>query len=220
MITVVIPTYNQGEFIGRSITSVLEQTYKDFELIIINGSSSDNTEEVIKCFKDPRIIYVKRPYCLMGDKLNLGFGMAKGKYLTWLASDDTYYPTFLMDMLLSLEVNPTKAFAYCDYDYSNKKTLGNATSWQGYDKLFKNNHIGIFWLFEKKVFDDVGEFINDSAEDYDYLLRIAEKGYEFLFVNKVLGCIGEHPNRASNMLDADKVRENIILKAKNRKTMI
>lgn len=91
-VSVIIPTYNRAHLIGDSIKSVLAQTYRNFELIIVDDGSKDNTAEVIAAFTDPRIRYVYQPNCGRSIARNHALSLATGKYVTFLDSDDLYRP--------------------------------------------------------------------------------------------------------------------------------
>ncbi|MGZ3903042.1 MAG: glycosyltransferase [Bacteroidia bacterium] len=89
VISVVMPAFNVGPFIKESIASTLDQTFSDFELIIINDGSTDNTEEEIKKFTDPRILYIKNEKNLnLANSLNKAMRVAKGKYIARMDADD------------------------------------------------------------------------------------------------------------------------------------
>jgi len=92
LVSIVTLTYNRADLIHRCIESIQKQTYKNYEHIIADGNSSDNTEEIVKSYKDPHIKYIKldKP----GGELQLrsGASMAKGKYITFLDDDDEYLP--------------------------------------------------------------------------------------------------------------------------------
>ena len=92
-VSVIIPTYNRANLIGRSIQSVLGQTYRDFEVIIIDDNSTDNTGEVVRSFRDPRIIYIKlSSNSGVSAARNQGIQMAKGTYIAFQDSDDEWFP--------------------------------------------------------------------------------------------------------------------------------
>jgi glycosyltransferase involved in cell wall biosynthesis len=90
--SVIIPTFNQAEFLNKAIKSVLEQTYKDYELIIIDNFSTDNTEEIIKNFNNKKIQYYKNSNNgIIAKSRNIGINKSKGKWLAFLDSDDFWY---------------------------------------------------------------------------------------------------------------------------------
>ena len=92
-ISVIIPTYNRGNIIENAITSVLNQTYKNLEVLIIDDGSTDNTKEVIDKFEDKRVKYIKIKENLGGSNArNIGIRKASGKYISFQDSDDIFYP--------------------------------------------------------------------------------------------------------------------------------
>ena len=106
LVSIIMPTYNCGSFIKETIESVLNQTYKNWELIIVDDCSKDNTEEVVKKIKDKRIKYYKL-------KQNSGAAVArtesmkkaKGYYMAFLDSDDLWYPDKLEKQIMFMEEN-------------------------------------------------------------------------------------------------------------------
>jgi glycosyltransferase involved in cell wall biosynthesis len=96
LVSVIITTYNRDRLLPRAINSVLNQTYQNFELIIVNGGSSDDTEKVVKSFKDKRIRYGKQTKNkgMLADR-NMGFDLLKGKYIALLDDDDELLPEAL-----------------------------------------------------------------------------------------------------------------------------
>lgn len=90
LISVVIPAYNHEKFIGAAIESVLNQTVADFELIIVDDGSTDNTAQVIKSYSDSRITYYHQENQDAFNTINRGMSMAKGEYVSILNSDDVY----------------------------------------------------------------------------------------------------------------------------------
>jgi len=106
-VSIVMPAYNTGKYISSAIESMLNQTYRDFELIIINDGSTDDTENEIKKFNDPRIIYLKNEINLnLANSVNKGLRAAKGTYIARMDSDDISVPDRLFKQLQFLEQNP------------------------------------------------------------------------------------------------------------------
>ncbi len=92
-VSVVIPTYNRAHLVGRAIQSVLNQTYHDFEIIIVDDGSIDNTEDVVKSLNDPSIRYTRHDQNRGGSAArNTGIKMARGEYVAFQDSDDEYLP--------------------------------------------------------------------------------------------------------------------------------
>jgi glycosyltransferase involved in cell wall biosynthesis len=92
-VSVIIPTYNRANLLGRSINSILEQTFTDFELIVVDDGSSDNTRELVESFNDPRIFYVRHEKNRgVSAARNTGIKIARGEYIAFNDSDDEWLP--------------------------------------------------------------------------------------------------------------------------------
>ena len=114
LFSVIIPTYNRAHFIERAIKSVLDQTYQNFEIIVVDDASSDNTEEVVKRFSDLRIKYhknhINKERCI---SRNIGIEKAKGEYICFLDSDDYHLPNHLEVLYNEIQTqNETKGFFF------------------------------------------------------------------------------------------------------------
>jgi glycosyltransferase involved in cell wall biosynthesis len=91
-VSVVIPAYNHEKYVGEAIQSVLDQTFQDLELIIINDGSTDHTEDEILKFKDDRIRYYSQENQGLSATVNRGIELAQGEYFNFLPSDAAFYP--------------------------------------------------------------------------------------------------------------------------------
>ena len=105
-VSIVIPAYNHEKYVGEAIQSVLDQTFRDFELIIINDGSTDHTEAEILRFKDDRIRYYSQENRGLSATLNRGIELARGEYFNFLPSDDAFLPDKLETQLRIFEENP------------------------------------------------------------------------------------------------------------------
>ena len=94
-ITVLMPAYNAGKYIGEAITSVLQQSFADFELLIVNDGSTDDTVKIVRSFKDPRIVIFNQDNKGVAAALNLGLTEARAPYITRFDADDICYPNRL-----------------------------------------------------------------------------------------------------------------------------
>lgn len=88
-LTVLLPFYNSGKYLRHAVRSVLNQTFAEFEFVIIDDGSTDNSEDIILRFKDPRIIYIKKEHTGLADSLNYGLKVAKTDIIVRMDSDDT-----------------------------------------------------------------------------------------------------------------------------------
>ncbi len=107
LITVLMPTYKGAAYLRKTIDSILKQTFKNFELLIINDCSPDNTDEIISSYKDPRIRYIKNEHNLgISGSSNLGFSLARGKYIARQDHDDIAHPKRLQKQFEFMEAHP------------------------------------------------------------------------------------------------------------------
>jgi len=122
-VSVIMPTFNRADIISRSIKSVLRQSLPDFELIVIDDVSTDDTEAKVRAFEDPRIRYIRRAvnhlklYRETGEEdnpRNDGLKIARGRYISYLDSDDMYRVDFLREMTAFLDAHPEVGLAYAN----------------------------------------------------------------------------------------------------------
>ncbi len=197
-VSVVLPTYNRAQYLDRAISSVLNQSYSDFELIIVDDASTDDTEKVVRSFKDDRIRYIRNTKNLGGaEARNIGISMSKGKFIAFQDSDDYWLPDKLeIQMKAFEEAEPDVAVVYTAF----KKKTGNreiiipppeVKKKEGYiykELLYHVNFIGTpTAVVRKKVLQEIGGFDKrfPRLQDWDLFLRIAKK-YKFKFINKPL----------------------------------
>jgi len=195
-ISVIIPTYNRANLIGKSIQSVLNQTYQDFEIIVVDDSSTDSTEDVIKNLDDLRIIYIrhkenKGPSAAR----NTGIKVANGEYIAFQDSDDEWFPEKLEKQLdlfnnSAHEVGVVySGFYRIEPDKKRYIPLNRVTQKEGniHNELLKGNFIGApAVLIKKKCFEKTN-FDEDlhALEDWDLWIGIS-KYYDFRYINQAL----------------------------------
>ncbi len=196
-ISVLMPAYNARKYISEAIESVLNQTFKDFEFIIIDDCSTDKTLEIIEDYakKDSRIIALRNEVNLkMSHTLNKGLALAKGKYIARMDADDWCHPERLYKQFVFMENNPEIGISggsmnICDENL-NVKSLRkyNLTDREIKKNIFKYSpfcHPSI--IIKKEVFDRVGRYDANfnPAEDYELYFRIGEF-YKFGNLDDVL----------------------------------
>jgi len=133
LVTVIMPTFNQEKFLRRAINSLLKQTLADWELIIVNDGSTDNTFDVVQDFLgDKRIKYLQNASNKgLGASINGALEIAQGKYIAYLPSDDIYYKDHLLSLFETLQKNPSASLAYSSfiYHYNRKGTKAPENEW-------------------------------------------------------------------------------------------
>jgi glycosyltransferase involved in cell wall biosynthesis len=187
-ISVIIPTYNRGNLIGNSITSVLNQTYKNLEIIIVDDGSTDNTLNEINKIKDERVRYIKLMENTGGSNArNVGIRNATGKYISFQDSDDTFYPEKLEKQINNI-INKKSYLDFCKikvimnssyfYFIPNPSQEKNITNGNIFTELIsRGNFISTQAIVAKKNF--IEKFYFDSnlprLQDYDLILRMIPK---------------------------------------------
>ena len=198
-VSIIIPTYNCARLIGRAIESVLNQTYRDFELIIVDDSSTDNTEKIIKKFQeqDKRVKYIRHEKNRGGSAArNTGIKNAKGEYIAFQDSDDEWLPEKLKKQMEVFKNTSSKVgVVYTGFwrIKDNKKTY-IPQSWVKqkddniYFELLKGNFVGTpTILIKKKCFKKVGIFDEKlpRLQDWELVIRLS-KYYDFKCIDEPL----------------------------------
>ena len=128
-VSVVIPTYNRSWGLVRSVESVLSQSFADFEIIIVDDCSPDDTPEVVASIQDPRIRYFRQPQNVgVAENWGTGLRLAQGKFVSFLMDDDFYQPDFLANRVVHLESNPSRVVVFSSYELRDLKGNLTATS--------------------------------------------------------------------------------------------
>ncbi len=179
LVSIVLPIYNGEKYMRQSIESVINQTYKNWELIIIDDCSSDNTPIIAKEYaeKDNRIRYYRNETNLKLPRgLNRGFSLSKGEYLTWTSDDNLYLPTAIERMVSAIETeNADFVFATCDVIDENGNVVEIIKAPKDYKiAIIGGDFVGACFLYTRNVYETVGDYdVNKFlVEDYDYWLRI------------------------------------------------
>lgn len=182
LVSIVLPTYKRAHVLPHAINSVLNQTYTNLELVIVDDNSPDDTLEVVKSFNDPRIHYVKNdPNLKLPRALNRGFSLARGDYLTWTSDDNLYAPAAIERMVDAL-VSENGDFVYADYyhfvdlDANLQPIAPQHVQLPSQVQLERYNHIGACFLYTRTLYEKIGDYDPDLflVEDYDYFMRIAK----------------------------------------------
>ncbi len=182
LVSIIIPTYNRAHILAYAVRSVLDQTYTNLELIIVDDNSPDNTRAVVDSFNDDRISYVRNePNLKLPRTLNKGFSLAKGRYLTWTSDDNLYASDAIAKMVTALETGSCD-FVYADYFlFADLDDGGNPIDARherlpDRQQLGKSNQVGACFLYTRRVYEQVGEYDPELflVEDYDYFIRISQ----------------------------------------------
>lgn len=195
--TVVIPVLNRARFIGNAIERVVEGTFQDFEVVVVDNGSTDGTQDVVREWekKDPRVRLIQRGGGSISSALNEGIRNARGKYICQLDSDDEYTPDTLEKMVGHMESHPKCGLAISYYelmDENRGKVEGiDPVTHAGYtrNQILRRDGAGALRVFPKVVLEEMGyydeEHFGNFGEDYDMVLKVGEK-YDVDRVHHVL----------------------------------
>jgi glycosyltransferase involved in cell wall biosynthesis len=208
--SVIIPTYNRASFIKKTIASVLNQSYSNFELLVVDDGSSDNTKEIVESIKDPRITYHKKENGERAKARNFGTNIAKGDYVNFLDSDDLLFPNHLEEALKIIESLNSPEVFHLNYDIrdENGNILSKPRKFAGdlnLQMIIKGNLLSCNGVFIRKDIALQNPFNEDRAlsasEDYELWLRLAAR-FRLNYSNTVTSSIVNHDLRS--VLNFDK----------------
>ncbi len=205
-VSVIIPTYQRAHLVSQTIESVLAQTYTDYEIIVVNDGSPDNTKEVLASFGD-QITVIHQENQGLSAARNAAIMAARGRYIAFVDDDDLWLPNKLEKQIACLESNPNIGLVYSDvFSFNEEGVFGEPWlkasppppvlhSWI----LFVRNFIPVLTVVvRRECLDEVGLF--DQAmvpcDDYDMWLRIIEK-FPFHFLNEPLALYRQSANSMS-----------------------
>ena len=222
MVSVIIPTFNQAELLQKALQSVSNQTFQDWEAIVIDNHSQDTTKEIVESMNDSRISYeVFSNQGIIAASRNLGINLAKGNYIAFLDSDDLWYPSKLSTCLEYLRkgANAVCHGAWIRKDgVLDKKFIPVQPSHNLYETLlFKGNFT--IWtstvMINKQCLKQFGVFSEHPAmvmaEDYDLWLRMAKNNVRWIIIPEILGEYTVHGKNASKNIKTHMMAEDVVV---------
>jgi len=205
MVSVVIPAYNNAQFLGETIQSVLDQTYPHFEVIVVNDASPDHTLDVVKQFDDPRVRYIVHEENRgLSAARNTGIRAADGEVIALLDGDDLYHPEKLRMHVEFLEAHPDVGVTYnprFDLNHSSKTirelwrppiTVTLADLVLGFPFGPSDMVLRRDWAFRVNLFDEYHTYV---GEDLDINCRLGLAGCKFASVDRALNYRRYHSGR-------------------------
>lgn len=209
LISIIVPAYNAEKFIGNTIDSVLNQTYKNFELIIVNDNSKDNTIKIIKEYDDKRIKLVESDINHgAAMSRNIGIKKASGRYITFIDADD-YWVNDKLEKQIDFMNTMHCAFSFtgyefadCDLNLTGKKVIVPISL--NYKQALRNTTIFTSTvMFDTAIIskDDI-QFPLVKSEDTALWFNILKKGYKAYGLNEILS----YYRRSANTLSSNKLQ--------------
>ena len=204
-ISIVIPTYNHARFLFKALQSVMNQTYQNWEAIVIDNNSKDETNRVISEFRDPRIKFFKIVNNgVIAKSRNLGIRSAQGEWIAFLDSDDWWTSDKLQICLSQIDENVDLLYHDLIIEHEKSKFIFNRKKYQGYklNKPILNDLLigGITFgnaignssvIVRRNILNKIGRISENKnlvgSEDYNTWLRIAQITNKFKYLKKKLG---------------------------------
>lgn len=215
MINVIIPTFNRAEHLRDAIQSVVSQTYSEFELIVVDDGSTDNTEKIVRSFNDERIHYIKQDNRGVSAARNTGIAKARGELIAFLDSDDRWEPGKLKTQKAFFDSNPDAHICQTEETWirngvrvNPKKKHAKPSGWIFKECLPLCCVSPSAVMMRRKVFETIGVFDESlpACEDYDLWLR-ASLHYEIITLPDPLTIkIGGHDDQLSRQPCLDVYR--------------
>ncbi len=210
--SIIIPTYNRAHLIGKTIESVLQQEFENFEVLVVDDGSKDHTEQVVKGFADARLHYHKKENGERGAARNYGAARAKGLYLNFFDSDDLLYPNHLRvaNKLISDLRNPEFFHLAYDYQLENGSRVDKVNDFNIAirDVILFNNKLSCNGVFLRKDIALRFRFEEDrvmaSSEDWELWIRLLSR-FTLHFSNEVTSSVINHDLRSLHTIATDKI---------------
>ncbi len=210
-ISIIIPAYNSAHFIKKAIESVLNQSYQNKELIVIDGGSTDNTADILTSYGS-KLSWISEKDSGQADALNKGFKRATGDIVAWLNADDFYEPNIFMDIKNIFEANPEVAIVYGNCrSISSKKTIINIPPVNLSPKKLINEGNFIYQpssFFRNSAIKAVGQ-IDATLHywmEYDLCIKLLKLG-KSIYINSILSNFSIRDGQKSdmkNIIEMDK----------------
>jgi glycosyltransferase involved in cell wall biosynthesis len=200
LVSVVIPAYDRAHLIGRAVSSALAQTYRNFEIVVVDDASSDGLAAALGQFSDPRLRCITHSHNRgAAAARNTGVTSARGEFVAFLDSDDVWVADKLAVQVAAMRGLPAKIAGHvCAYECvkPGSRTRLIVPEWTA--ATFRRSQLfgctcgpGTTLLCRRSVFADVGPFDEElrRLEDWDWLLRLSAKGYRLLGSPAVLAWV-------------------------------
>jgi glycosyltransferase involved in cell wall biosynthesis len=216
--SIIVPTYNRESFIGEAIHSVLQQTFHDFEIIVIDDGSTDNTSGVIKGIQDDRVSYFRKENGERGAARNFGANQSHGGYINFFDSDDLMYPHHLATAHQRIQEWENPEWFHLGYDIKNHSgerlaSQDNFTN-ELQEQILFDNVLSCNGVFLRKDIARKFPFEENrllaSSEDWELWIRLACR-FRLLFSNEITSTVVTHDLRSLSTIVAEKVVQRDLL---------
>ena len=222
-VSIIMPTYNRADYLKKSIQSVLDQTFIDFEIIVMNNYSTDNTLEAINSFNDSRIKVINfKNDGIIAKSRNQGIMQSVGKYVAFLDDDDLWCPDKLEFQVKYLDKHPEFDLVYSNAliidEHGNRKDLlidsKQAKTGRVFLDLLYENFVPILTVLMKREIFATNGYLNEdpnirAAEDYEYWLRASLK-FDFGYIDQPLALYRVHSECVSGAINRPLLWQKVL----------
>ncbi len=224
LFSIIIPTYNRADFLPKTLESIFQQTYKNYEIIVVDDGSTDNTKNIFYTNNFPQTTYYYKENAERAAARNYGIMRAKGEFVTFLDSDDLFYPNHLQEAKNIIEkhqnTNNNEKPVFISLAYEMKDNLGNIL-WQQNkrkgninDTLLEGNHLSCMGVFvrtdimKENLFNENREL--SGTEDWECWMRLASR-FPIFYTNNITATMIQHDSRSVLEVNQDKLIKRIDL---------
>ena len=214
--SIVVPTYNRSQRLAKTIQSVLDQKFGDYELIIVDDGSTDNSNEVVGTFHTGNIKYIYKENEERAIARNVGIDAAEGEYVTFLDSDDILYPNYLKEAHKLIEQHNDPEWLHISYEIRTES--GNIIRQENRRRghinrsLVTGNHLSCLGVFVRKDILSQCRFNEDPAiigsEDYLLWLELASR-YPLHYSNEISAYMVQHNERSVINFDCNQLIDRV-----------
>ena len=195
LVSIIVPCYNQAHYLNEALQSVLEQTYTNWECIIVNDGSPDNTEHITKQWleKDARFKYIYKVNGGLSSARNSGIKSSEGDFILPLDADDILHPDYLKKLVPILQFDKSLGIVSCHTKFFSNKTTNIVGELKSigttYKDLLFENKLTASSLYRRNCWEETGgydETMKKGFEDWEFWLNVTKRGWEFQFVDEFL----------------------------------
>lgn len=190
-VSIIVPCYNQAKYLDAALQSVFDQTYTNWECIIVNDGSTDSTEEIALRWikKDERFKYYAKQNEGLGKTRNYGIAKSNGSYILPLDSDNQLIKDFMQDAISVFEKNQNIGVVYGDAEYFGERNGLWKVDDFNLEKILFENYIDACAMYKKSLWDDVGGYDENipfqGIEDWDFWIALGVLNIKFHYLNKI-----------------------------------